>query len=64
MAVEQALLTVPDAAAVLSVSPRSIRKWIASGRLPAVHIARAVRVRRRDVERVVAGGLAVVERRA
>jgi excisionase family DNA binding protein len=38
------LLTVEDAAIRLSVSTKSIRRWIETGQLPAVRLGRAVRV--------------------
>ena len=38
------LLTVEDAAVRLSVSTKSIRRWIEAGELPAVRLGRAVRV--------------------
>lgn len=38
------LLTVEDAAIRLSVSTKSIRRWIEAGELPAVRLGRAVRV--------------------
>jgi excisionase family DNA binding protein len=39
------LLDVHAAAAVLSVAPRTLYKWVAQGRLPVVHLGRAVRFR-------------------
>lgn len=38
------LLTVGDAAIRLSVSTKSIRRWIEAGELPAVRLGRAVRI--------------------
>lgn len=38
------LLTVRDAAIRLSVSTKSIRRWIEAGELPAVRLGRAVRI--------------------
>ena len=38
------LLTVEDAAIRLSVSTKSIRRWIEAGELPAVRLGRAVRI--------------------
>lgn len=38
------LLTVSEAAGLLAVSEKTIRRWIAAGRLPAVRLGRLVRV--------------------
>jgi excisionase family DNA binding protein len=48
------LLTVPEVAALLRLSPRSIRRLIADGRLPVVRLGRAIRIRPQDVEALVA----------
>ncbi len=39
------LLDKYDAAAFLGVAPRTLYKWSAQGRLPVVHLGRAVRFR-------------------
>jgi excisionase family DNA binding protein len=44
------LLTVQETAAMLKLSPVTIRRYIASGRLPAVRVGRGVRLRRADIE--------------
>jgi excisionase family DNA binding protein len=53
MAIEQRhddqLLTVREVAERLRLHPITVRRHIASGRLPAVRIGRAVRVREADV---------------
>jgi excisionase family DNA binding protein len=47
---EDELLTVKEVAARLKVNPQTVRRWIRSGRLPAVHIAaRGYRIRERDL---------------
>src|SRR5215216_6949029 len=44
------LLTVKETASLLRVSPITIRRYIASGRLPAERVGRGIRVRREAVE--------------
>ena len=44
------LLTVQETAAMLKLSPVTIRRYIASGRLPAVKVGRGVRIRKEAVE--------------
>jgi excisionase family DNA binding protein len=51
------LLTVEDAATMLACTPAAIRKWIHQRRLPSVKVGRLTRLRRRDVDAVVAHGL-------
>lgn len=48
------LLTVPQVAAELQVTPQTVRNWIESGVLPAVRIGRAFRLRRDDVDALLA----------
>jgi excisionase family DNA binding protein len=43
-------LTVQETADVLKVSPITIRRYIASGRLAAVRVGRSLRVRREAIE--------------
>ena len=43
------LLTVAQAAKVLGVSPRTVRRRNADGAIPAVHVGRLVRVHAADV---------------
>lgn len=50
------LLTVAEAARILNVSERTVRRMLASGAITAVWISRAVRLRPRDIERVIADG--------
>jgi excisionase family DNA binding protein len=50
------LFTVPDAATILNVSERTVRRLIASGTIRAVRIGRSVRLRPRDIERLIADG--------
>jgi excisionase family DNA binding protein len=51
------LLSVEEAAVMLSCSPAAIRKWVYQRRLPVVKVGRLTRLRRRDLEAVVANGL-------
>jgi excisionase family DNA binding protein len=51
------LLTVKEAATLLSCSEAAIRKWIYQRRLPFRKIGRLVRVRQEDIERVASVGL-------
>jgi excisionase family DNA binding protein len=52
-----ALVTVDQFAEELSVTPAAVRKWMYQGRLQPVKLGRAVRLRRRDLDRLVADGL-------
>ncbi len=48
------LLTIPEAAATLKVSPVTIARWLKQGRLPAYRMGpRAVRIRREDLIEVL-----------
>jgi len=48
------LLTIPEAAAALRVSPVTIARWLKQGRLPAYRMGpRAVRIRREDLTEVL-----------
>jgi excisionase family DNA binding protein len=48
------LLTVQETARLLRVTPITIRRYIADGRLPALKVGKAVRVERQAVERLLA----------
>ena len=48
------LLTVAEVGELLRLSPRSIRRLIADGRLPVVPLGHAIRIRPQDVEALVA----------
>jgi uncharacterized protein len=50
------LLTIKEAAALMKVTDRTIRRWIADGRLDASKIARTVRIRRTALEALVQPG--------
>lgn len=47
---DEDLLTIPEAAAALKVSPVTVARWLKQGRLPAYRMGpRAVRIRRDDL---------------
>jgi excisionase family DNA binding protein len=48
-----ALLTVQETAKVLRVSPITVRRYIAAGRLPAVKVGKGIRVREESLEKVM-----------
>jgi excisionase family DNA binding protein len=50
------LLTVQETAALLKVSDGTVRRHVATGRLPAVRVGRLIRIRREAVERFLAPG--------
>jgi excisionase family DNA binding protein len=49
-------LTVAQIAERLKLNPQTLRNWIDRGELPAVRIGRRVRVRRSDLEQLLAQG--------
>ena len=51
------LMTVREAAAALAVTEAAIRKWLYQRRLRPVKVGRLTRLRRADVQAVIAGGL-------
>lgn len=48
---------VPEASERLAISERTLWAWIANGRLPAVRLGRATRVRESDLRRLIAEGV-------
>jgi excisionase family DNA binding protein len=50
------LLTVAEAASLLHVSPRTLRRLTGSGALRALRVGRSVRLRVADIERFLAAG--------
>jgi excisionase family DNA binding protein len=48
-----ALLTVQETAKVLKVSPITVRRYIAAGRLPAVKVGKGIRVREESLDGVI-----------
>ena len=53
--VNQLLLTDKDTGALLGVSARTVRAMIADGRMPAIKVGGATRIRRSDVDAFIAG---------
>ena len=54
MAIDDPYLTINDIKAELHVSHETVRQWILSGRLPHVKAGRMYRVRRSELERMLA----------
>jgi excisionase family DNA binding protein len=53
---EDPFLTVAEVAEILRLNQQTIRNWIDAGSLPAVRIGRRVRIKRSDLDRVLAEG--------
>ncbi len=53
---EETFLTVAEVADWLKLNQQTVRNWIDQGSLPAVRVGRRVRIRRSDLERVLAEG--------
>jgi len=49
-------LTVAEVAELLKLNQQTVRNWIDQGSMPAIRIGRRVRIRRSDLERVLAQG--------
>ena len=47
---EQQYLTIHEASEILLVHKATIRRWIASGRLPAYRVGRLVRIKASDLD--------------
>ena len=52
--IEESFLTVADVAEMLKLNQQTVRNWIDQGSLPALKVGRRVRIRRSDLERVLA----------
>lgn len=46
-------MTTSDVADLLQVSERTVRRWIADGRLPARRIVRQLRIHRKEIDRIM-----------
>ena len=54
---EDKLLTIPETALLLRLQPSTIRAWILKRLIPFVKVGRLVRVRRSDVEALIAANV-------
>ncbi|MFL5829063.1 MAG: helix-turn-helix domain-containing protein [Solirubrobacteraceae bacterium] len=51
---EDSFLTVAEVAEMLKLNQQTVRNWIDQGSLPALRVGRRVRIRRSDLDRVLA----------
>jgi excisionase family DNA binding protein len=51
------LIAIADAARELNVSQRSLRRWIADGRVQVIRFGRAVRIHRAELQRLKEEGI-------
>lgn len=49
---DAALLSVKDVANFYRICPKTVRRWIASGQLPAIRLGRDWRIARDDLKRM------------
>jgi excisionase family DNA binding protein len=56
LAEDESFLTVAEVAEMLKLNQQTVRNWIDQGSLPAVRLGRRVRIRRSDLDRVLAEG--------
>lgn len=54
---EAGLLTIAEAAVLLRLQPSTIRAWVLRRKIPYVKVGRLVRLRRADVEGLIAASL-------
>ena len=52
-----ALLTLPEAASLLRLKTSTLRSWVLRRRIPYCKVGRLVRVRRADVEALIASSI-------
>jgi excisionase family DNA binding protein len=43
-------MTVAEVASILKLNQQTVRNWIETGKLPALHVGRRVRIRRADFD--------------
>ena len=53
---EEAFLTVAEVAELLKLNQQTVRNWIDQGSMPAIRIGRRVRIKKSDLDRVLASG--------
>jgi excisionase family DNA binding protein len=53
---EETYLTVAEVAQMLKLNQQTVRNWIDQGSLPAVRVGRRVRIKRSDLEKILAEG--------
>ncbi len=51
------LLTIAEASAILRLRPSTLRSWVLRRKLPYCKVGRLVRIRRADVEALIAASL-------
>jgi len=54
------LLTIPETAGLLRIKPSTVRAWVLRRKIPFCKIGRLVRIRRCDVEALLADSLVPV----
>ena len=57
MPVTQTMLSVPQAAEYLSISPKTMWTWLAERRLPSYRLGRSVRLKVSDLDKFIDAGL-------
>ena len=53
---QERFLTVADVAELLKLNQQTVRNWIDQGSMPAFRIGRRVRIKKSDLDRVLASG--------
>jgi len=53
---DEPFLTVAEVAEILRLNPQTVRNWIDAGSLPAIRVGRRVRIKRVDLDRILADG--------
>jgi excisionase family DNA binding protein len=53
---DDTFLTVAEVAELLKLNQQTVRNWIDQGSLPALRVGRRVRIRRSDLEQLLAEG--------
>lgn len=51
---DSGLLTIAEASAILRLQPSTMRAWVLRRKVPYVKVGRLVRLRRADIERLIA----------